>query len=127
MKVLVVDDDPSFLETVRDMLLASKYVVDCVDNAKEGVERVEATKYDYVLVDYKMPENDGIWFMKHARLPRGTKVLLMTGYVKKDAIKALFKLGICGYLIKPLERDELIKHLEFHSPGTQTAESIPAP
>jgi CheY-like chemotaxis protein len=115
MKVLVLDDDPSFLETVREMLSTNKHSVDCSDNAKEAVKIFESGDYDYVLVDYKMPENDGIWFMANVTLPRKTKALLMTAYVNRDVINKMFSLGASGYLIKPFNEEDLLRHIAFFS------------
>ena len=78
--------------------------------------------YDFVLLDFKMPTHDGIWFMKNAEIPQSTKVLLVTAYVNREVINEMFKLGACGYLIKPVKVEEIRDHLEFHS--TQTRHDI---
>jgi response regulator of citrate/malate metabolism len=70
-----------------------------------------------------MPVNDGIWFMKNAKLPRRTRVILMTAFVDNEVISQMFKLGAVGYLIKPFDSKELLRHIDFHSSSQQT----PAP
>jgi CheY-like chemotaxis protein len=117
MKILVLDDDVSFLETLREILTTNNHDVDCADNAKEALEIFEKGRYDYILVDYKMPENDGIWFMRNVTLPRKTKALLMTAYVNRDVINKMFALGASGYLIKPFNEEDLLRHLAFFSSG----------
>ena len=115
MKVLIVDDDSVLLEAVKDMLVDSGYEVDCSNSAREAVGMVESVKYDYILVDYRMPKDDGIWFMENAKISPSTKVLLMTAYLNRDVINKMFSLGASGYIVKPFDEEELITHLQFHS------------
>lgn len=115
MKILILDDDISLLDTLKGMLVQHDNDVDCSDNAKQALKMAETGNYDFVLVDYKMPENDGIWFMENVNLPRRTKALLITAYVDRDVISRMFDLGACGYLIKPFDEKELLRHLAFYS------------
>ena len=126
MKLLMLDDDRDLLRALRDMLVQHEYVVDCCDNAKDALDKVAADEYDFVFVDYKMPEHDGIWFMRNAKLPRKTKALLMTAYVSRDIIDKMFSLGACGYLIKPFDEEELLHHLSYHSLPTVPKPAYPA-
>lgn len=113
MKILVLDDEVSLLQSLKRMLEDQDHSVDCADNAKEAVAKVRDAQYDVILVDYKLPENDGIWFMQNADLPRETKVLLITAYVNRRVINQMFELGASGYLIKPFDEEELLRHLAF--------------
>jgi CheY-like chemotaxis protein len=115
MKILLVDDEASLLYAMRAMLAEHRYEVDCLDNASEAVAMAEEGGYDLVLIDYRMPDNDGLWFMEHVKLPRGTKALLMTGHVNREIIKRMFKLGVSGYLIKPFRDQELLLHLDYYT------------
>ena len=69
MKILVLDDDTALLKALKTILVMNDHDVDCSDNAKEAVGKVAVNEYDFILVDYKMPENDGIWFMENAVSP----------------------------------------------------------
>lgn len=113
MKILLLDDDADFQETIRKILVSHNHDVDCAGNAKDALNMLEQNEYECVFVDYKMPENDGVWFMKNAKLPRRTKALLMTGFVNREVINEMFALGACGYLIKPFDEEDLLRHLEF--------------
>ena len=115
MKILILDDDTGILAALRQMLIDNDHDVDCSDNAVEAVEMVKQKTYDFVLVDYRMPDNDGIWFMENANIPRETRTLLSTAYVNREIINRMFELGACGYLIKPYREEELLKHLDYHS------------
>ncbi|MBN2302773.1 MAG: response regulator [Lentisphaerae bacterium] len=115
MKVLILDDDKALLRALEGMLTSNGYDVDCSDNARDAVQMVAKYDYDFVLVDYKMPENDGIWFMENAKIPRKTKILLSTAYANRNVIKKMFALGASGYLIKPYDQEELLRNLAFYS------------
>lgn len=115
MKILVIDDDKRLLAEVARMLAGNGHSADCVDNADDALAMVKANHYDFVLVDYRMPEHDGIWFLKNARLPRSTKALVVTSFVESGTIRKMFNAGVTGYVTKPFDEEELIRHLDFHS------------
>ena len=117
MKVLVLDDHRGFREEVVAMLVRNGYEADSVDSAAAAIPLAESGQYAFILVDYNMPEHDGLWFMQNIRLPRGTKAILVTGYVNRRLINCMFEAGVVGYLIKPFEEPDLIHHLVFHSRG----------
>lgn len=115
MKILLLDDEENVLKSLQRTLMLMNHAVDCFSSAKDAVVAIENGDYDFALVDYKMPEFSGIWFMKNAHLPRKTKVLLITAYVNREVITEMMRLGACGYLIKPFNDNELKMHLSFHS------------
>lgn len=115
MKILILDDDESVLVSLKNVLKEMGHESVTSSSAKDAVSLIESGEYDFALIDYKMPENDGIWFMKNANIPKNTKVLLMTAYVNRDVINEMFKLGARGYLIKPFSDGEIQQHLEYHS------------
>ena len=115
MKILVLDDEQSILDTVKAMLEPYEHEIDCAIDAKTAVDLVKKNAYDFILFDYRMPEHDGLWFLEHAGIPRETKSLLMTAYGTRDLINRIFQLGAAGYLLKPFGETDLLRHLEFHS------------
>ena len=115
MKVLAVDDDKMLVQSVKLMLEELGHSVDTADNAEEGVRMAADGTYDFVLLDFKMPVNDGIWFMRNSTSLKQTKVLLMTGFVNRGVINQMFELGVVGYIVKPFDQQDLVRHLEFHS------------
>ncbi|MEI6808567.1 MAG: response regulator [bacterium] len=124
MRILVLDDNEPLRIALSDILTSFSHEVDTTEDARAAIKLVETTDYDFILVDYKMPVNDGIWFMKNVKLNRRTKVLLMTAFVDNDVISEMFKLGAVGYMIKPFDAKELIRHIDFHS-GQQPSASPP--
>ncbi len=118
MRVVVIDDDVALAKALKLLLELNDYEVTVFNDAKNAVPSVEAGAYDFILVDYKMPVHDGIWFMKNANIPVSTRVVLITAYVNRDVIKQMFALGVSGYLIKPFDEEELLRNLTFFSPET---------
>ena len=115
VKILLLDDDEYVLKFMKCALLQLGHAVHCTSDATKAIRTIEWGGYDFALIDYLMPIHDGVWFMTHARIPSTTKVLLMTGYVSREIITTMFRLGARGYLIKPIEKDEIERHLAFHS------------
>lgn len=120
MRVLIVDDDPDFRQEVCETLASRGCSVDEASCAAAGKQRIETGEYDMVLVDFKMPDHSGLWLMQHVDLPAGTKALLVTGHVNRRIIDAMFRAGVCGYLIKPFDEDDLMRHVRFHVAGEGT-------
>lgn len=99
------------------MLSARNLDVHCSTTASQAIELLKDNQYDLVLLDYALPQQDGVWFMNNVNLPRNTKVLLITGHVERKMINTMFKLGACGYIIKPFDEEELIRNLDYFLPG----------
>ncbi len=117
MRVLVIDDHEGFREEILAMLGRNGYEADTAGSAMQAVPLVESGAYDLVLLDYQMPEHDGLWFLRTARIPTRTKVILVTCHAYQQLINEMFRAGAAGYLIKPFEEEDLLRHLEFHSHG----------
>ena len=120
LRILVVDDDEAILKAVSRILAINGHEVMSASSADKGVELVASNTFDFIFVDYKMPEHDGAWFMKNAKIPRSTKVLLSTAFAGKNVIGEMFRLGVCGYLIKPYDETDILKNIQFHSAGRST-------
>lgn len=114
MRVLVLDDHKEFCDEVVRMLIRNGHSCDGVNSAEAAVPMVRDGNYDFVLVDFNMPVHDGMWFLKNAGIPRRTKALLVSAHVNREIINHMLKSGAAGYLVKPFEEADLMRHLEFH-------------
>mgnify|MGYP001572264508 CR=1 FL=1 len=113
MNILVIDDDAKLLAEVDDILTRNGHAADCTDNAKDAIQMAKTHHYDFVLVDYRMPKHDGLWFMKNIALPRGTKAVLMSAFVDREVLRQMAEAGISGYVIKPFDEADLLRHINF--------------
>jgi DNA-binding response OmpR family regulator len=117
MKILIVDDSPDIVECLVDGLKLENLTVDGVTSAESALAQLKSTDepYDFVLVDYLMPGKNGLWFVKNAGLSRTTtKIMLMTAFLNRDVINEMFRLGICGYIIKPFTPEDVMRNIQFH-------------
>ena len=103
IRILHVDDDLLFLETSRLILLdmAKNLVIDFACSVNEGFVKLAKKDYDVIVVDYEMPQKNGLDFLKELRLQkRDIPVVLFTGKGREEiAVKAL-NLGADGYYNK---------------------------
>jgi len=117
----VLDDHTGFRDEVLALLARNGHEAQGVSTAKAAIPLVESGQFDFVFVDYNMPVHDGMWFMKNVKKPRHTKALLVTAHVNRQMINAMFAVGVAGYIIKPFDEEDLLRHLNFHAePGRTT-------
>lgn len=112
-KVLVVDDDDAIRTMVERVLQREKYHVDSARDGQEAIEKLNADRFDTVVLDLMMPRVDGHGVLRwlasaaHARPPR---VIVMTAYVQHhreiEGTEPVFRV-----LPKPFELGELLTHL----------------
>lgn len=107
-RILVVDDEPDLLETVRRILVRSGHEVLTVPSGAEGLHIVERGGLDLVLTDLMMPGVDGLAVLAGAaaRDPL-TPVVMMTAYATVETAVAALRAGAWDYLAKPFGPDAL--------------------
>jgi DNA-binding response OmpR family regulator len=118
-RILVIDDDKAVNGCFFVALEGEGMKVDCAFTGMEAMELAEQFRYDLMILDYRLPDLNGEIFLREVALTRKTKVLLVTGYLTLAMVKVMFKLGICGYLAKPVGRDELVYNVQFHLSSTK--------
>ncbi len=111
--VLVIDDEARLARNVQTYLQRSGFDVHKSENGSQGLEEFERFKPDIVLLDFKLPDLDGLEVLKRLRnLDPGVKVIMMTGAGGIDVAVAAMKAGAYDYLTKPLVLKELKLLLE---------------
>ncbi len=114
--ILIVDDVPENTEFLEMMLDELGYQPRSANSGKEALQMVEEEKPDLILLDIQMPEMDGYEVCEQLRdNPETTRipVIMATGQVvdAREKVKGL-RSGASDYLMKPVERDELIARIE---------------
>ncbi len=106
--ILVVDDEPDVVRSVKD-LLRLDYTVHTATSAAEGMKVLEENTVDVVMTDQRMPEMTGVEFLKRVRDPHPDATrLLFTGYADINAVIAAINQGnVYRYIAKPWDPEEL--------------------
>ena len=122
-RVLVVDDETDFLETIVNRLQKRKVEATGVLSGEAALELMKEKLFDVVLLDVKMPGGmDGIEVLREIKKMRPlTEVILLTGHASVETSIEGLKLGAFDYLIKPVKFDELLEKLAaaFEKRNTQ--------
>ncbi len=113
IRVLLVDDETSFVEALARRLGIRRFEVLTASSAAEALEVLDREEVDVAVVDVKMPEVDGIEATRlfRARHPQ-VEVILLTGHASIEASQEGLTIGAFDYLLKPVSIDELIYKIE---------------
>jgi DNA-binding NtrC family response regulator len=107
-KILVIDDERSIRNTLRDILEYEDYKVDDADTGIEGLKLVNAKKYDVILCDIKMPNMDGVEVLEHIMKITDTPVIMISGHGTIETAVEAIKKGAYDYIAKPLDLNRLL-------------------
>src|SRR6266704_6351050 len=105
--ILVVDDDPTILATVSEVLDMEGFAVMTATNGAEALVAVDQRVPSLVLLDMRMPVLDGWGFMRAVR-ERGLSLTVVVMTAAADARRWGREIGAEGVLAKPFELDELL-------------------
>src|SRR2546426_1035369 len=108
-RVLVVDDEPGLRQSLGLLLADAGYDVAAEGNGTRALERALAESFDLVLCDVRMPEMDGLAFLRAYKRGGGTGlVIMMSAYGGEEAALAAMKEGAYDYVPKPFRPDEVV-------------------
>jgi two-component system response regulator AtoC len=108
-RVLLVDDEPGLRQSLGLLLTDAGYAVTAEQNGRRALERATTERFDLVLCDVRMPEMDGLTFLRNYRQRGGgALVIVMSAYGGEDAAIAAMKEGAYDYLPKPFRPDEVV-------------------
>ncbi len=109
-KILVIEDNETLRDSLRRAFGKKGYEVVATSSAEEGLGIVLGHLFDLILVDLKLPRNDGDSFIRQVRaLGCRSEIVMMTGYGDPDLVAAMAKIGARATVIK--EADFLDKIL----------------
>jgi DNA-binding NtrC family response regulator len=111
--VLVVDDEPAILSTLKTALSLEGYAVDVAGGVAVAEEKLRRRSYDLLLLDVALPDGDGVSLLERQRgLGNDVPVLVMSGHATIDAAVRATRLGALDFFEKPLSTDRLLVVLE---------------
>jgi DNA-binding NtrC family response regulator len=113
LRVLVVDDEADFLETVVMRLRRRKIDACGVDGGKKALEIVENERFDVVVLDVLMPGLDGIETLKLLKQKKPfIEVIILTGHGSVESGLQGMQFGAFDYIMKPADLDELLEKIQ---------------
>ncbi len=114
-KILVVDDEPNIVQTLKDRLEMNDYVVVTACNGDEGLQRAREEEPDLILLDVIMPILDGHEMLEKLRQQSwgsGISVIMLTARSQAQDIQRARACNIDDYIIKPFDLSELLEKIE---------------
>jgi two-component system NtrC family response regulator len=113
VKILIAEDEKPQRDLLEGFLKKEGFSVEAVANGREALHKLEGDFFDIALVDYKMPELDGLQTLREIRkLYPNLPVVMMTAYGTVETAVASMKEGALDYLTKPIDLDELLLMLQ---------------
>ncbi len=113
-KILLVDDDPTYLTLVRSWL-DNEYNVVIVNSGMQAITYLATNRPDLILLDYEMPVTSGPQVFEMIKSEVHTSdipVFFLTGKGDKESVMKVVNLKPSGYLLKTVQKDELLKTIK---------------
>lgn len=108
MKILVVEDEKKLLESIREGLEHSGYVVDTALDGEEGSFMAFTNDYDLIILDINLPKKDGFEILREIREENSqVNIIMLTALSDVDDRVKGFDLGANDYVLKPFHFEEL--------------------
>jgi len=107
-RVLIIDDERSIRNTLREILEYEKYTVDDATNGAEGIEMARQADYDVILCDIKMPGIDGLEVLTQLHEFSEAPVVMISGHGTIDTAVEAIKKGAYDYISKPPDLNRLL-------------------
>jgi DNA-binding NtrC family response regulator len=106
--ILVIDDERSIRNTLKDILEYEKFKVDDADDGEKGLQKIKDNKYDVILCDIKMPKMDGIEVLTKAVELTDCPIVMISGHGTIETAVGAIKKGAYDYIAKPLDLNRLL-------------------
>lgn len=108
-RLLLADDEPTFLSATADWLRLQGFACDCAADAHEAARMLTEGRYHLVISDIRIPGNTALEFVRSVReLAPGVPVILVTGYPSAETAIQSIDMPVMAYLVKPLDYEKLL-------------------
>lgn len=111
-KVLIVDDEEEFVETIVKRLKDRGLAAQGVTSGMQALDLMQTQDFDVVILDVKMPGMDGIETLREMKKRKPlTEVIMLTGHGSVESGIQGLQLGAYNYVMKPVPLDELLAQM----------------
>ena len=122
LKVLIVDDEYSSLKALESIIDSFNYDYKIVDSGEEAISEIkksdnkeEIVPFDLILLDYKMPDLDGIqvanWIKNNSELQKKPEIIMVTAYENDQLKTAVKDLDLEGFMTKPVNQSKFFNSI----------------
>lgn len=116
LSVLYVEDDELISTTFGEFLKRRFGEVYMASDGRQGLEAYKAHNPDIVITDISMPEVDGLEMSQSIKeIDKDAQIIITTAYSSEDLFIKAIDIGVASYVIKPIERESLLKAIESAS------------
>ena len=127
MKLLIVDDEPTLVETVQNRMRKDGFTTFSAGSAEEGMRLFRRVKPDLILLDIMLPNRSGFDLCRAIRRDSNTPIIFLTARADEaERVKGL-EMGADDYVVKPFNLAELaarVKAVLRRAPGEQLQEKV---
>lgn len=110
--ILLVDDDAIVLNTLSGGLSQLGYTVQACDNARTALGHYQAQTPDLVILDYRMPEMNGLELARAMILKAYRPIIMLSSFSDVSLVRDAVGAGVSAYLVKPIEAERLAPSIE---------------
>lgn len=111
-KILIVEDDLTFCLMLRTWLGKQGFSVESAPTVGDAKVKMAATKYDIILSDLRLPDDDGMSLLKWAKERKiTTPFIILTGYAEIQSAVECMKIGAKDYIPKPIKPEMLFEKM----------------
>lgn len=115
-RILVVDDERDIIDLLTEVLGAHGYTVDSAINAAEALDLVRANIYDAAILDFNLPDMDGVMLHRQIRQMDGElagRSLFTSGLVQSDDNLGYYSAFAGGFISKPFDVQDILEALRM--------------
>ena len=113
IKILLVDDEVKFLESISKRLELKHFDVTSASNGKDAIAAAEKGLFDVAVVDFQMPGMDGTQVLKTLKENhKYLEIIMLTGHATIDSAVESTRLGAFRYLEKPYDFEKLVELIQ---------------
>ncbi len=108
-KILVIDDERSIRNTLKDILEFEKHQISLAENAKQALDMLQSQTFDLIFSDIKMPEMDGIELLGHfMEREIEAPIVMISGHANIETAVECIKKGAFDFITKPIDLNRLL-------------------
>lgn len=111
-RILIADDEPTFLASTAELLRGEGYTVETVQDAPSALAAIGAASFDLLITDLEMPGNADLDLVQQvAHLSGGLPIIIITGFPSVRSAVACIELPVAAYLVKPVHFPDLLRRV----------------